>query len=310
MVLSVPSKTFLIGEYGVLRGGPALLVNTEPRFELRVRAGLSGINPFHVDSPAGKLYNLNSSRLKNFVFEFYDPHHGRGGLGASSAQFALLYAFVTQALKKPEKNEPVDENMRMLEVYKNVSARTEGLPPSGYDVLAQKVGGVSLIDMSRKVAEPLEWAFSDLSFLLLRTGQKVATHKHLTHLSTLDAGYISKITEFAIQKYVSANSDGFLESIALFRKALQEQNLTAKETVQMLESLDKNTKVIAAKGCGALGADIVIVFCEKSEKHALALELRQKYEIVGDESLIQEGLKVKDAESTHLESFAHDGMLQ
>lgn len=35
IALSAPSKTFLVGEYAVLRGGPALLLNTSPRFRLR-----------------------------------------------------------------------------------------------------------------------------------------------------------------------------------------------------------------------------------------------------------------------------------
>ncbi len=310
MVLSVPSKSFLIGEYGVLKGGPALLVNTEPRFELRVRAGLKGENPFHADSPAGKLYALNSGRLKNFVFDFKDPHEGRGGLGASSAQFALLYAFINQSLKIAEKNDNADDNMRMLETYKKICERSEGLPPSGYDVLAQKVGGVSLIDVSRKVAESLEWTLKDLSFFLLRTGNKVATHNHLSKLSDLDVGYISKVTEYAIQKYISADTDGFLDSTSIFRKTLNDQQLTAKETMQMLEVLDKNSKILGAKGCGALGADIVIVFCDRSEKSKVALELRQKFTIVGDESQIQEGLKAKDVESTHLENYASEGTLQ
>ena len=35
-LLSAPGKTFLVGEYVALAGGPSIVLATEPRFELRV----------------------------------------------------------------------------------------------------------------------------------------------------------------------------------------------------------------------------------------------------------------------------------
>ena len=57
--LSVPSKTFIVGEYIALKGGPTLILSTNPRFELKATSS----NPYfsdieklaHPDSPAGKL---------------------------------------------------------------------------------------------------------------------------------------------------------------------------------------------------------------------------------------------------------------
>ena len=52
--ISFPSKTFLIGEYAVLEGAPALLVNTHPRFEfVAVPAGTSEGVPADVPAPVG-----------------------------------------------------------------------------------------------------------------------------------------------------------------------------------------------------------------------------------------------------------------
>ncbi len=34
---SVPCKTFILGEYAVLKGGPGILVGTEPRFILQAK---------------------------------------------------------------------------------------------------------------------------------------------------------------------------------------------------------------------------------------------------------------------------------
>ena len=94
MILSVPGKTFLLGEYVALDGGPSLLLSTEPRFELRVRARSRDVAlPFHAQSPAGRFFERHADDLAAWEFEFRDPSGGRGGLGASSAQFALMYAF-------------------------------------------------------------------------------------------------------------------------------------------------------------------------------------------------------------------------
>jgi len=93
-VLSVPGKTFLVGEYLALSGGPSLLVATEPRFVLRVKAVAPrgrAAHPFAAASPAGRY--LSRVIRDSEMFEFQDPHQGAGGLGASSAQFALLYAW-------------------------------------------------------------------------------------------------------------------------------------------------------------------------------------------------------------------------
>ncbi len=302
MVLSVPSKSFLIGEYGVLKGGPALLVNTTPRFELHVRAGLEGHSPFHPESPAGKLYSQNIDTLKKIVFDFHDPHKGRGGLGASSAQFVLLHAFLNQ--------DHTGDGFKMFESYKKISARDQGLPPSGYDVLAQKMGGVTLIEAQYKLCERLDWKLSDIGFFLIRTGHKVATHKHLRNLSELDVTQLSKISEYAIQTYLSGKRDQFLESIKLFRATLAEQNLTAPETDTLLTEFDKNSKILCAKGCGALGADIVVVFFDQSKKVDLRSELSKKFEIVADELQIQPGLQVKEDTLNRGSDLYFEGSLQ
>ena len=35
--ISCPAKTFILGEYAVLDGGPALVLNTAPRFVCRIQ---------------------------------------------------------------------------------------------------------------------------------------------------------------------------------------------------------------------------------------------------------------------------------
>ncbi len=84
--LSCPSKTFFIGEYAILKGAPAFILNTGPRFVMKfypkplhsLRFGR-----FHPQSPIGRWMRRYAEIFRNYRFQFYDPHQQRGGCGAS-----------------------------------------------------------------------------------------------------------------------------------------------------------------------------------------------------------------------------------
>src|SRR4051794_4338735 len=92
LVFSVPGKTFLAGEYLALSGGPSLVFASEPRFELSVTSGAGKAEGIHADSPAGLFIKKNQDYFKNFDLVFHDPYQGKGGFGASTAQFLGAYA--------------------------------------------------------------------------------------------------------------------------------------------------------------------------------------------------------------------------
>src|SRR5262245_22216155 len=88
--LSAPGKAFILGEYAVLGGLPAVIAAVPPRFQLR--AGESTGHGFHAESPAGRLLEYTSAKgVAIPPLEFGDPLKGAGGFGASTAQFALVY---------------------------------------------------------------------------------------------------------------------------------------------------------------------------------------------------------------------------
>src|SRR3990167_4806167 len=82
----IPAKTFLLGEYVALQGGPAMILTTTPCFEVGV--GDLEIQAIHPDSPAGLCWR--DSGIPGELF-WYDPYEGIGGLGASSAAFLGAY---------------------------------------------------------------------------------------------------------------------------------------------------------------------------------------------------------------------------
>jgi mevalonate kinase len=96
--MSAPSKTFLTGEYAVMVGGPALLLNTGPRFKFSAdHTGTSEavITGIPAGSPADTWLKQRAPLLEGWKLSFEDPHGGRGGFGASGAQFLFVHAFTT-----------------------------------------------------------------------------------------------------------------------------------------------------------------------------------------------------------------------
>ena len=92
---SVPSKTFIIGEYAVLEGGPGILIGTAPRFDAFVQENVenaeSVIEGLSSHGPAMDFLKDHLDLFSKYSMKFHDPHNGKGGLGWSSAQFVLLY---------------------------------------------------------------------------------------------------------------------------------------------------------------------------------------------------------------------------
>lgn len=254
--LSAPSKTFLLGEYLALVGGPALILCTDPRFELSVQpseqASCEGI---HSESPAGKFMARYPDAFGRCAVRFVDPYQGLGGLGASSAQFALCYAAQQQT-------DNVNA-MAVLDAYLQVAWDGQGVPPSGADVIAQFWGGVCYFDKKNRIIQSYAWLFPDVDYCLLHTGKKLATHDHLKALDASDYDDLAAIVKMGSSSLVQRDSVGFAAAITAYAKALQERQLVADYTQDMLMSILQQPGVLAAKGCGALGADIIFVMLER-----------------------------------------------
>ena len=117
--LKIPSKTFLLGEYAVLTGGPALVLAHPPFFSLKKT---NKPKLFHPKSPASLLMKKHGLRQD---FDFLDPHRGGGGFGGSTAE-------VISSLKNRH-----DINIaELLADYKNLFTES-GAEPSGADLCTQ-----------------------------------------------------------------------------------------------------------------------------------------------------------------------------
>ena len=253
--INLPSKTFLLGEYLVLQGGPCLIATSEPYFQMQIFADKISHNPFHPDSPAGKYYQDNIDKFHKQRIEFLDPHQGQGGFGASSAQFAGLYAYLnnltTPIIFSDVKN--------LLATYHQYAYSGQGIKPSGADVIAQLTGNYCFYDPQNTILTSYEWPFSDIQNQFIHTGFKVATHEHLATCHTHDFSNLEPIVRQGMQAWLNSDSKPFIKSITDYQSALSQLGLSYSGTESLLEEYKNNPSILAAKGCGALGADVLLL---------------------------------------------------
>ena len=160
VILSAPSKTFLTGEYGVLaKGGQSLVVNTYPLFELHIAPkGNRACWGIHKKSPAGTWIQNNPNDFEDIGITFVDPHQGRGGFGASTAQFLMVYTW-TQLKKKAfdlSPTSPFTYNLEAMNLSTEDKTPLSPRSPLSSDLLGENSPQFSSLDFSSLVhMEPL-----------------------------------------------------------------------------------------------------------------------------------------------------------
>lgn len=266
----IPAKTFFLGEYVAMTGGSAILLTTTPCFEVTLtdEPTLQGIHP---ESPAGRLWN--SFGIVNKGLSLQDPYQGRGGLGASTAQFIGAYLAGCHLQKRSVSQDD------MLHRYLHFACSGSGMQPSGYDLLAQSLAKCVFINRKNEICQMQAWPFNDLSFVLLHTGQKLATHEHLQSLrlpEQIDS--LAAIVDVAQTAFDSGCSRLVIDAVIAYHQQLLKSTLVASHSHRLIQALQTNADVLAVKGCGAMGADVllVLVSCDRLaafKQSVLSLEL-------------------------------------
>lgn len=305
MEISVPSKTFILGEYLALEGGPALILTSHPRFKLTISTprNQDPLNHtshwFHPHSPAGLFYNKNQSLFVNWKTEFYDPWDGKGGFGASSAQFILLYTFKKLLLNDLK---PVN-TPQLLEEYLTCSISHHGRPPSGFDLLGQVSGSLSLIEKNQPLQNWHHWPFNDIELLLFRTPFKIATHEHLKSIKTMDFSKLKKMMIHVSKTLHHQDRISFIEIVNSYSNALDSMNLLDTRVKKIINDLKSKCTILAVKGCGAMGCEVILILSEKSHKESL-LNWAQSQNLCPLNVEMSEGLKI-DFSKLDNDSLSH-----
>ena len=266
-ILSYPSKTFLIGEYAVLHGAPAVLVNTFPQFKFHIDSQKHPqVCPFHEDSPAYFFMEKNKEVFLDISISVQDPYQGRGGFGLSSAEFNCVYDLF---LKKKNLKGQMDQ---IWKIYKGLSKG------SGADVISQRIKGVCLFQPDPFRVESVQWPFYDLSFALIRVGEKHKTSAHLDNLNFKAFPLLTELSMKAVESMRSFRADVFIDCLAEYGEVLDQLKLVSENTFRIIQKLRQNKDILCSKGCGAMGAEIMAVFFKK-EKEKKVLEFLKSFHV-------------------------------
>lgn len=253
VLIQIPGKTFLLGEYAVLQQGPALIACTAPYFTLTVHTSRPAPTNnwcFHPHSPAGKFLQAHQEIFQNAQLTWTSPYP-QGGFGGSTAEFLACYQLYHQLTQRTFSQQD------LYQTYLTYAYQQTGIQPSGADLIAQTQQQIVYFQ-ANTVPTTLGWPFDDLSLLLFKTPYKLATHQHLETLQNLpDLSSLSWLTQKAHHALQHCNTNDFIQAINQYAIALSELNLTAAPTLHLLEKLKYHPSCLAIKGCGAHGADVI-----------------------------------------------------
>ncbi|MDR2781719.1 MAG: hypothetical protein LBB21_04695 [Holosporaceae bacterium] len=256
------SKTFLVGEYSVLFGGGAIVLVTTPKFQLKIKNGETQLIGIEKHSPAHCFYQTRN--FDGLSIEFCDPHNGSGGFGASSAQFAMLYRLHLQLIHKKFDIDSFLTEYRQLSNIKNIA-------PSGADCVAQYFDHSIYFDSKNNTIEKVNWNFPNLDFMILKTKCKIATHLHLRELAEFNIDELQRRTFAVGESFCNIDEAALIENVQCFFNLLVKNNLVVDDTIKIVDKLLKIDGIKAAKGCGALGADTILIIFEKKNEHLMNL---------------------------------------
>jgi mevalonate kinase len=293
--LSVGGKTFIAGEYLALKGGPALINATQPRFQLEVfsEQGESH-NIFHPQSPAGQFWNLHSDFFSKVHLNFIDPYQ-IGGFGASSAQFALLHSLWQVRDKIFVEAERFYDWHLMLQDYRQLAHQGSGYPPSGADVVGACAGGLTWFDRLHGKVQTFAWPFLEIEFFVAHTGNKLATHEHLKSLENFETQEFESAMKLVHDGLSQVNFDDFLLGLQNYRTTLMNQGRVAAFTQEKVQELESHSEVLFAKGCGAMGSDVILVLCEKAHAKKVLKQIESLgLNLIADSSKISRSLHIQN----------------
>lgn len=269
MMFSLPSKTFLVGEYGVLARGGALLFNTHPCFEFK-------------DG------------------QFFDPHQHKGGFGASSAKWLFQHLSVCYNDKWELLTKGLNQKLALklqTEYQKTYAhASQDQILPSGVDMLSQCVGQVAYIDVAQGIFQSKLWPFKGLDLLIIPTGNKTFTYQHLKNGIDIKAcRCLAQKAQKAIEAFCDIREKDFLMALEDFDNVLEQFGLCCQQTMDIKKQIRKTFPSVFVKGCGALGMDTLLIICQPDLLSDINNFLKEK-NILKNKSKFweQNNMRVKD----------------
>ncbi len=303
--IRIPCKSFILGEYAVLDGGFCLGAATTPHFEIFFRANnnksVQNLSLFHENSPAGKFLKSNFELFKNLEIKFSDPLLGQGGFGASTAQYLGLWAYREIVINKHSQSKFLEPEQikSMISEYRDSAAGSGGRAPSGADLVIQLAGGFNWIDSKTWEIQKTKWPWPNLIGYLIATGNKLSTHTHLQDLNNFNSSQLFHILQQARSSIKTMNLDHWVKSVNSYSNELDQLGFVAPSTMTLLKEIRSWSGVLTAKGCGALGADVIFCVVRSDDEKTIQSHLLNKnLKIVATTETFSSGLEILPYETS------------
>jgi mevalonate kinase len=276
MKFNIPGKTFLVGEYSVLLGGSALGLCTKPNFEIDYLT--QAATKYHIESPAGMYLTKHASVAG---VSLTDPYL-TGGFGKSTAEY---FSVIIPELLKSKKH-----FSEILKEYRDLHSNHK-VKPSGIDLAFQYFGYVTLVDPAIHYYQTFDWHFENLDFYIISTGLKIATFEHLKSLNLDNLKDLPKLSDKITKVYAENREFEFLALMKEWCELLNKHELTHPNSLELKQKLESLDSIKLAKPCGALGADVIIVFFAKTQKETVkSFLIENDLKIQAHSSDLAEGL--------------------
>ena len=246
-------------------------------------------------SPAGLFYTQFEQVLSEWDILFHDGYQRKGGFGASTAQFLGLYLFHEWLQGKTAKSLDLNELIRVY--WKSQSSKINSRDdlneiyklPSGHDLLAQCYPGFHFFQKIWKSENQMRdktsiksevfdfeidmslvpWPFPELNLFLVFTGNKTPTHVHLEQLKDFNFEellVVQKKIQFCFENKLQGD---FIENLKKWRELLQQKNFVCSASIELVKKLEIHSEILFAKGCGALGSDVLLILGDKSQTNKI-----------------------------------------
>ena len=113
------------------------------------------------------------------------------------------------------------------------------------------------------------WPFKDVALMIFKRPKKQKTHEHLKNLSLVrfaheDYKPLIDITTQGLKSFFAGESS-FFHQISRFTEMQKNLSLIDEEAFMEVSKIGEQKSVICARACGALGMDVVTVFCSLKE---------------------------------------------
>ena len=197
---------------------------------------------------------LKTENLKIDISDGFTPY---GGFGKSTAEYlsAEIKIGNTNKLKNFEK---------LRSEYIEISQQS-GAEVSGLDLAIQYFGHVTHYDSQTQQYTSNDWAYPEYDFLLVSTGTKVKTHEHIQTLSKKDLLELIPVSEHVIASYLKSNINEFIVGLKTWSKHLEQLGYLTQQSSELKSTLESHPDILCVKPCGAMGADVLFVLCDKEK---------------------------------------------